>query len=1275
MARTTALVDGATLVFPEREASPITVNTPAWFAWLEHATTFAFTSPSGRFTARKERQARGGGYWKAYRTSHGTLHRVYLGKAQDLTLDRLNYAATMLAATSAPEASSLAVPPADAHSSRAAPVLMVPPALPTGTLTFLFTDIVGSTALWEAHRQAMFHALARHDAILQQGITASGGIVFKTVGDAIHAVFTAAPDALAAAFAAQHALQHESWDVTGPLRVRMAIHTGAADMRDGDYFGPPLNRIARMLAAGHGGQILLSQATLELVQERMPSGAALLDLGAHQLKDLSRPEQIFQLVHGALATDFPPLTAVAARPTSAAALPTNLLATKLFVPPARANLVVRQRLFERVEAGLHNKLTLVAAPAGFGKTTLLSAWRATAAGSALPFAWVSLDHADNDSLRFWSYVITALDTLVPGVGTTALALLQSPQPPPIEHILTSVLNAFSATSALPPVHDMALVLDDYHVITAPAIHAALAFLLDYLPPHLHLVILTRADPALPLARLRARGAVTELHARDLRFTPDEGAAFLNQVMGLSLTATDVAALEVRTEGWVAGLQLAALAMRDHQDRSGFIRSFTGSNRYIVDYLAAEAFASQPAHIQTFLLQTAILDRMCGSLCDVVMGLTPDERPMTNDQRHAEGSERVPTTDHSLSSFVLRPSSDSYSQIILEQLERANLFVVSLDDDRHWYRYHHLFADLLRHRLRSGVSAETVASLHRRASAWFAQQGLVAEAVQHALTAADDALVVDLIEQHGLRIIVGGQVQTVLGWLGTLQDALIRARPMLCTVHALALLFTNQLAAAEARIQDAERTIQPHTPAAEIQLIQGRAAAIRANIARYTGDIAGSVSFAHEVLRLLPESETIARTTAMLHVARAFRVSGDVCHDAEQRAIAVIGPFQASDHLLGRLAAITNLARLQVLQGRLHAAAATYSEMTEIASRPDEPLLLEGPAYYAGMGSVLYEWNDLQAAGQHLNQAMEQIAGRLVVDAEDVALGYLTIARLQHARGDHATAQRILETYTHLARQRGFVTHLIARGAAAQAQLALAHGNLAAAVAWADASGLNAPDDLSFPREAEYLMLARVWIAQAGAWLPQAVALLDRLLADAEAKARICSVVEILIVRARAQWRQETHTDALLTLERALLLATPEAFVRRFVDEGPVMAAMLQAAQARGIAPDYITRLLAAFPEPDKQAGRQREKEIDRALVALASQSHGLPISQPLVEPLSARELEVLRLIANGKSNTEVARTLVIAISTVKTHTNSIFSKLQVSSRTQAIALARDLHLL
>lgn len=1077
MARTTARVDGVTLVIAANDTNPITVGTDPWFAWLETATAFVFTSPAGRFTARKERRDRGTWYWKAYRTDHGVLHRAYLGKSQDLTLDQLTRAAATL-------------------------TKVAPPVVPS------------------------------------------------------------------------------------------------------------------------------------------PAQAVALP-----------PDQSPDPVHPA---DFPLA---------------NLLATKLFVPPARANLVARPRLFERVQAGLLDKLTLIAAPAGFGKTTLLSAWHATGAGGAWPLAWVALDSADNDPLRFWHYVIAALDTLAPGVGAPALRLLQSPQPPPMERILTSVLNAFSASAAGAPGRNVALALDDYHVITAPAIHTVLAWLLDYLPPNLHLVILTRADPALPLARLRARGAMTELHANDLRFTPAEAASFLNQVMGLALTAADVAALEARTEGWIAGLQLAALAMRDHRDRSGFIRTFSGSNRYIVDYLAAEVLAAQPAHIQTFLRHTAILDRMCGPLCDAVLeGETTDIRPLM--------------TDNAMPTVVVSPS-----QLSLEQLERTNLFVVPLDDKRQWYRYHHLFAEVLRQRLTNGTSAAAVASLHSRASLWYEQQGLVAEAVQHALTAADGERVAHLIEQHGLRIIVGGQVHTVLHWLSALADGLIRARPMLCIIHALALLFTNQMAAAEARVQDAERCIQHDTPTDQVHLIQGRAAAIRANIARYTGDLAGCVAYGQQVLSVLPETETIARTIARLHVARAFRVNGAVMEDVERRASALIAPFQAANNLLGTLAAITNLARLQVLQGRLHAAAATYRELPQIAGSPDQPLLLEGPAYYVGLGDLLREWNDLGAAERHLAQAMEQLVGRLAVDAEDVALGYLALARLQHARGEYTTAQRTLATYIDLARQRGFVAHLIARGSAVQAQLALAQGDVAAAVAWADASDLNVADAFSFPREAEYLILARVWIAQGSnesnhALYQQALDLLARLLADATAKARLGSVLEILIVRALGQWAQGMPSDALATLAQALALAAPEGYIRRFVDEGLAMRLLIldfrfchpegtrqqpPTEQNRKLSV-YADELLAAFGNEQAQAGE--------SFIAKPSKIQNPKSKIPnLVEPLSQREVEVLRLIALGKSNAEVAQTLVIALSTVKTHTNRIFGKLQVTSRTQALARARTLQLI
>jgi LuxR family maltose regulon positive regulatory protein len=830
------------------------------------------------------------------------------------------------------------------------------------------------------------------------------------------------------------------------------------------------------------------------------------------------------------------------------------------------------------------------------------------------------------------------------------------------HILTGLLNALTPRLVGPPRRDAVLVLEDYHVIATPAIHEALTWLLDGLPAPLHLVIITRADPPLPLARLRARGDLTELHADDLRFTLAEGAAFLNQIMGLALSADDLAALEARTEGWIAGLQLAALALRDHGDRASFIRTFTGTNRYIVDYLAAEVLERQPPPIQSFLLHTAILDRMCGPLCDALLGHdAPDEgstAPMERPHRSAE-----PPT-----------GGVTASQRMLEELEQANLFVVPLDEDRHWYRYHHLFADVLRQQLTRSVGSTALAALHERASVWYEAQGLVAEAVQHALLLPDGARAAHLLERYGLGVIVGGQVQTALSWLSRLPEDLLRTHPRLCIYHALALLFTNALAAAEARLQDAEHCMRLDTPPAEVQNIQGYAAAIRANIALYTGDLAGCVAYGERVLALLPETEVIARTTAHLHVARAFRVTGEVTSAAEKRAEAAIAPIRATGSLFGTLGAVVNLARLQEWQGRLRAAAATYREVDQLAPGPDDlPGLHGSAAYYVGLGDLHREWNELDIAEGYLARAMALLPERQTVDAEDVARGYIALARLQQARGAHALAQETLATFADLAQRRGFVSPLITRGTAVQAHLALAAGNMSAAVTWADVSGLHADDALAFPREAEYLVLARVWIAQAasgsaGDRLPSALDLLDRLLADAVAKARRASVLEVLVVQALALAAQGNDPAAQVALGRALTLAAPEGYVRRFLDEGVPLRVLLEAVDPATVPTGYVPALLAAFAaEPGAGTGGPRVFPLP------------LPAPPPsrtaLPEPLSERERAVLRLIADGQSNAEVAQTLVIALSTVKTHTNSIFGKLGVTSRTQAVARARDLQLI
>jgi LuxR family transcriptional regulator, maltose regulon positive regulatory protein len=1160
--------------------------------------------------------------------------------------------------------------------------------LPTGTLTFCFTDIEGSTQLWEQHPQAMRVALAHHDTILRQAIQTHAGVVFKTAGDGVHAAFARAADAVAAAHSAQLLLQETDWGELRGLRVRMALHTGAAELRDGDYFGAPLNRVARIMALGHGGQVLLSHATHDLVADELPAQTTLRALGEYQLKDLTRPEPIFQLISPDLPADFPPLRAAVANVGSAQL--SNLLTTKLYVPPARSQLVPRPHLLARLDAGLRGKLTLVSAPAGFGKTTLLAEWlqsverRAQSVEQvqdaptlrstfyALRSAWVSLDAADSDPTRFWIYVIAALDMLEPNSGAAALALLHSPQPPPIEVVLTPLLNALHSLT-----ERAVLVLDDYHVINAPLIHNALAFMLDHLPPRLHLVITSRADPPLPLTRLRMRAELTELRAADLRFTAEETATFLTEMMGIPLSAADVATLETRTEGWIAGLQLAALAMRDRTDHAGFVRAFNGSNRFVVDYLAEEVLGRLPAHLHTFVLQTSVLDRLCGPLCDAVLGLTPDERPRTKDERHAEVSKSISNTDQSLSSFVFRPSTDSYSQLILEELERLNLFLIPLDDERRWYRYHHLFAEVIRSRLISGANSTTVATLHSRASAWYEQQDLEVEAVGHALAAGDWEQAARLIERCAWPVTYQGQIHTVLGWFDALPTGFVGARPAFCTLHAQMLMHTNRLEAAETRLQQAEQGLSLDTQQPQERTILGRVLTTRANISFYRGDLAHSIALGQQALDFMPEP-SLAQAAAMAFAGHIFLITGDVTPAVEHQVAAVAPAARAVGNRFVLMRALTLLAQLQMLQGRLHAAAATYREVEQLAPTPDRLRSMIGSAaYYFGLGDLHRERNDLAAAEQLLVDAIDRASGALTANAVYLVQGFIALARLQHARGDTRRALATLEAFADLGQRRGFDPAVLAQAAAAQAQLALARGDLDAAHRWAASSGLHADDDVSFPRELAYLVFACVLIAEghgdpATPCLHAALALLDRLLAAAEAQGRIGSVIEILVVRALAFNAQREPIKARVALERALTLAEPEGYVRVFVDQGATMAALLAESIERRAQNDpirvYAERLLATFPEAQSVERRAQNNEP----FALRST---LERSNALIEPLSTRELEILRLIAAGHSNQAIADTLIIAVSTVKRHINNIYGKLEVQSRTQALVRARELNLL
>jgi LuxR family maltose regulon positive regulatory protein len=868
---------------------------------------------------------------------------------------------------------------------------------------------------------------------------------------------------------------------------------------------------------------------------------------------------------------------------------------------------------------MERALTLLSAPAGFGKTTLLAQWLAE---SGVPAAWVSLGSEENDPTRFLSYVIAALQTLDAQVGTTAVALLLTPQPPSPEAVLALLSNDLASREG-----DFTLVLDDYHVITAESIQRGMIFLLEHLPSQLHLILAARADPPLPLARLRAQGQLAEVRTADLRFGTTETGRFLLEVMGLDLPVEAIATLEQRTEGWIAGLQLAALSLQGRADTSAFLAAFTGSHRYVLDYLSEEVLARQPEVVQQFLLHTCILERLSGPLCDAVTG--------------QEGS-----------------------QAMLEALERANLFVVALDDERVWYRYHHLFAEVLRSNLQRREPGLPPV-LHRRASDWYERHDLTSEAVQHALAVPDVEHAARLIESIALPFTLSGQVSMVLHWMNALPEALVRTRPLLAVFHASLLAVSNQLEAAKTRLQDAEQYALQELSSEQARIILGWVLATRAGITGLSGDIVDSVSLAHRALELLPEAEIIPRTAAIFVAARAYEVSGDVTPATEREVEAMVALVRTTDNPFGVVSNICLLARLYVRQGRLRQATATYAQVVQAVPSPEilQTLFTSLP-YYFGLGDLLRERNELDAAERHLLQGISIVTEAVTVDPHAAILGYTALARLQQARGNSLEALAIQESLVQLAQVRHFAPHLLSQVAAVRAQLELAQGNMSAAIHWADASGLSLDDDdPPYPREGEYLILARVRLAQgsddpAGPVLQNALYLLERLQAAAEVKARTDSVLEILMLRALVHQEQGDRTAALSTIEQALLLAAPEGYMRLFVDEGAPMLALLRHAHVRSRVPGYVATLISAF-------GEQHIVDVPRSS----------PHPDVLVEPFTERERKVLLLLLEGAPNREIARHLVISVNTVKKHVYNICGKLGVQSRAQAIVRARALNLL
>ena len=887
-------------------------------------------------------------------------------------------------------------------------------------------------------------------------------------------------------------------------------------------------------------------------------------------------------------------------------MPLPLLETKFYAPPPPHHLVARARLLSKLNAGRKGKLTLVAAPAGFGKTTLVAAWLQQ---TGVAVAWLSLDAGDNDPHRFVLYLVEALQRAAPSMGQEARTLLRLPQAPPVEHLLTALLNDLAATP-----HDLILVLDDYHVIDAQPVHAALTFLLDHLPPQLHLVMTSRANPPLPLSRLRGQGKVAELRAAEIRFTLDEAIDFFQQFTHLALARSDLFTLAERTEGWIVGLQLAAISLEQRADAASFIQNFSGSNRFILDYLIEEVLEQRPPEIQTFLLYTSILDRMCAPLCAAVMGDAASHTP----------------------------------QGTLQQLEQANLFITPLDDERYWYRYHHLFAEVLRQQLRH-ASPEMVAMLHQRASIWFEAQGLIDEAIAHARSANDLPRVTLLVEQEVQSLIMRGYFDNAIRWMGTLPPSLIGTRPRLSLTQAWLRLLEIPIGDVEASVRQAEHAWSQLGDQGEAALadFRGEVAAVRALLAGYAGQHERAVALAQEAFQQISLDNYFVRSTVaymLISLDPSIRDWESTRHTFQS----VIANARAGSNVVIASGASYDFAMLQAEHGDLQAAYQGLQEAETFArSQPNLwPWSIVDSARI-GMGQLFYEWGDLEGAQRLLLEGVELATQRrnlhLIID------GYITLAWVFSAQGESALAQDALRQAFELA-PKSTLPHTPLLIMATQLRFWIAQGDSERATVWAAENGLalDAESDPSGGNELRTLTLVRLLLVQDTGQdkegIEQALALLKQL--EGAAQGWRGRLVRILLLQSHALAKLGRASEANKSLQQALALGEAAGYLRRVVDEGAWVATHL----AQRPPTPYGDQLLAAFG--------QRAMPVTE----IATPSNKALTHPSLVEPISERELEVIRLVVAGASNKEIADQLIITVGTVKNHMSNILGKLGVRNR-------------
>lgn len=913
----------------------------------------------------------------------------------------------------------------------------------------------------------------------------------------------------------------------------------------------------------------------------------------------------------------------------------QLLATKLYIPPVRPELVSRHRLIEYLSAGLHHKLTLISAPAGFGKTTLIGEWLATIQNNNKKtnqteeneIVWLSLDNGDNDLARFLTYFVTALSRLdgeETTIGRGALGMLQSTQSLPAESVLTMLINDLATFTGR-----VIFVLDDYHLIDSQNVHDILSFFIENMPSQMHLVIITREDPLLPIPRLRARDQLTELRAADLRFTSPEITEFLNRVMGLNLTADDIVALEARTEGWIAGLQLAAISLQGRSNVTQLIKTFSGSHRLVLDYLIEEALNQQPEEIQNFLLQTAILGQLTGSLCDAVTG-------------HSDG------------------------QQTLEMLDRVNLFIVPMDTEREWYRYHHLFADLLLQRLHHSYP-EKIPILHRRASEWYVKNGFTDKAIMHSLAAQDFERAVDLVEAAWIPMNTSYRSVTWLGWAKSLPEEFVRSRPMLSSACGWASLDTGDLESAEFHFRNAERWLdnagsandQNETQVSKPVVIDGEerrslATSIangRAYLAQALGDVKGTVKYARRASDLLNEDDYFEHGLSDILPGFAYWVDGNL--DAAQKAVTdAISNMKMTGKLPFIISFTSYLTDIMIAQGQLRETEREYLQLLEFTAEQGGPEVKETAVLHLGLSELYLEQGNMGAARKHLQRSEE--LGEQPAFPPWYRHWVFAHFLMMEAQGDLNDVESLLDDTERLYNRHPIPDVRPLKALAARIWLLQDH--LDKVQSWMRTQELSIDDDLAYIHEFEHITLVRLLIAQyrkfrIDGYIHDAMRFLGRLLNAAEGGGRTGSMIEILVLQALAYEAQNNLPSALVSLKRALTLAEPECYVQTFVREGAPMGGLLKKIRLDDMrANEYVRKLLACFNDWNTQSPPFE--------------------AQPRVEPLSERELEILQLIAGGLGNQEIGSQLYLSLNTVKAHTRNIYGKLGVNSRTQAVARAR-----